>query len=57
MTFDEASERLIVLARDHDGVVTAAQVEQDAELSLDRELVSDCGSCARRDDERIRGAA
>jgi hypothetical protein len=40
MTFDEASERLIVVARDHDGVVTAAQVEQDAELSADRELVS-----------------
>lgn len=40
MTFDEASERLIRLAREHGGVVTAAQVERDRELSADSELVS-----------------
>ena len=40
MTFEEASQRLVRLARDHGGVVTAAQVEQDAELSADSELVS-----------------
>ena len=40
MTFEEASQRLIRLARDHGGVVTAAQVERDGELSRDIELVS-----------------
>jgi hypothetical protein len=40
MTFDEASERLVRLARDHGGVVTAAQVERDGELTADSELVS-----------------
>jgi hypothetical protein len=40
MTFDEASARLVRLARDHGGVVTAAQVERDLELSADSELVS-----------------
>jgi hypothetical protein len=40
MTFDEASARLVRLARDHGGVVTAAQVERDGELSADSELVS-----------------
>ena len=40
MTFAEASERLVRLARDHGGVVTAAQVERDGELSADSDLVS-----------------
>jgi hypothetical protein len=40
MTFEEASERLVRLARDHGGVVTAAQVERDEELSADSKLVS-----------------
>jgi hypothetical protein len=40
MTFAEASERLVRLARDHGGVLTAAQVEQDGELSADSNIVS-----------------
>jgi hypothetical protein len=40
MTFDEASERLIRLAREHDGVLTAAQVEQDRDLSDDSGVAS-----------------
>jgi hypothetical protein len=40
MTFEEATERLVRLARDHGGVVTAAQVERDGELSAESELVS-----------------
>jgi hypothetical protein len=40
MTFDEASERLVRLAREHGGVVTAGQVERDRDLSADSEMVS-----------------
>jgi hypothetical protein len=40
MTFDEATERLISLARESGGVLTAARVEQDRELSTAPELVS-----------------
>jgi hypothetical protein len=38
--FSEASERLVRLARENGGVVTAARVERDRELSAESELVS-----------------
>lgn len=40
MTFGEASERLVQLAQEQGGVLTAARVEQDQELSADRDLVA-----------------
>ena len=40
MTFDQVTTRLVTLARENDGTVTAAQVERDDELSTDRDLVS-----------------
>jgi hypothetical protein len=39
MTFDQATTRLIALARANGGTVTARQVEADEELSSDRDLV------------------
>ena len=40
MTFDQAKTRLIELARAGDGVVTISAVEQDADLSANRDIVS-----------------
>ena len=40
MTFDEATDRLLTMARESGGVVTASQVESDEELSEDQRLVS-----------------
>ncbi len=40
MTFEEATARLVALARKNDGTVTAAEVEADPELAADRDLVS-----------------
>jgi hypothetical protein len=40
MTFEEATARLVALARKNDGTVTAAEVEADPELASDRDLVS-----------------
>jgi hypothetical protein len=39
VTFDQATTRLVSLARANGGTVTAAQVEADKELSSDRDLV------------------
>jgi hypothetical protein len=40
VTFDEATARLLALARSHDGVLTAADVELDPELREDQHTVS-----------------
>ncbi|HEY0417495.1 MAG TPA: hypothetical protein VGC78_14020 [Gaiellaceae bacterium] len=40
MTFDEATARLVAMAREHNGSVTAAQVEADEALSSDKNVVS-----------------
>jgi hypothetical protein len=40
MRLDEAQARLVALAREHGGTVTAAHVEADDVLSGDRALVS-----------------
>jgi hypothetical protein len=40
MTFEEAVERLVEMARKHGGALTAEQVESDDELSAERDLVS-----------------
>jgi hypothetical protein len=40
VTFDEATDRLLALARDSEGVVTASQVEDDPLLAEDQRLVS-----------------
>jgi hypothetical protein len=40
VTFDEATARLLLLARQNGGTVTAAQVEADERLSRDRDLTS-----------------
>ena len=40
MGYEETVARLIGLARQHGGTLTAAQVEADAELVADRELTS-----------------
>jgi hypothetical protein len=40
MTFEEATARLVALARKNDGTVSAAEVEADPDLSSDRDLVS-----------------
>ena len=40
MTFDEATARLLLLAKQHGGRVTAAQVESDERLSIDQNLTS-----------------
>jgi hypothetical protein len=40
VTYEQAVDRLIQLARSSGGVVTAAQVESDEELDGNRELVS-----------------
>ena len=40
MTYDQAVNRLIQLARSNGGVLTATQVEADEELDEDRDLVS-----------------
>jgi hypothetical protein len=40
MTFEDATARLIELARQNGGTVTAAQVEADEELSSDQPTVS-----------------
>lgn len=40
MTFDEATGRLIELARSKQGVLTAQVVEEDEELASDRSIVS-----------------
>jgi hypothetical protein len=40
MTYEEATARLVALARSNGGTVVAAQVEADERLSSERELVS-----------------
>ena len=40
MTYDEAVGRLTALARKHDGVVSATDVEADEELASDKQTVS-----------------
>jgi len=40
VTFDQATTRLVALARANGGTVTAQQVEGDEELASDRDLVS-----------------
>jgi hypothetical protein len=40
VTFDQVTSRLVTLAREHGGTVTAAQVEADEQLAGDRDLVS-----------------
>ncbi len=40
MTYEEAMRRLVELARDNGGKVTATQVEADTELSSDPSTVS-----------------
>jgi hypothetical protein len=40
MTFEEATARLIEIARSKQGVVTAESVEEDGELAGDRPIVS-----------------
>ena len=40
MTFEEATARLVALARKNDGTVTATEVEADPDLASDRDLVS-----------------
>jgi hypothetical protein len=40
VTYEEATRRLVDLARDNDGRVTAAQVEADEDLSSDPATVS-----------------
>jgi hypothetical protein len=39
MTFDEATGRLVALARQNNGTITASQVEADPELSREKSLV------------------
>jgi hypothetical protein len=43
MTYDEAMERLIELARKNGGVVTARDVEGDPELAADQGIASAAG--------------
>lgn len=40
VTFDEATGRLLLLARENSGTVTAAQIEADERLSSDHDLTS-----------------
>ena len=40
MTFEEATARLVALARKNEGTVTATEVEADPDLGTDRDLVS-----------------
>ena len=40
MNFEQAASRLVAMARQNHGTVTAAQVEADAGLAEDRQLVS-----------------
>lgn len=40
MTFEEATQRLVQLARDNGGSITAALVERDRELAADPLLAS-----------------
>lgn len=40
MTFDEATARLLLLAKQHGGRVTAAQVESDEHLAANQSLTS-----------------
>ncbi len=40
MTYEEAMARLVVLAKEHNGTLTAAQVEADETLAADRPIVS-----------------
>jgi hypothetical protein len=40
MTYEEATRRLVELARESGGKVTAAQVESDPDLSTDQATVS-----------------
>lgn len=40
MTYEDVLARLVALAREHGGVVTASVVEADAALSAEPELVS-----------------
>ena len=40
MTYAEAMARLVLLAKEHGGTLTAAQVEADELLSVDRDSVS-----------------
>ena len=40
MTFDEAVEQLVALARRSGGLVTALEVESDPALASEREIVS-----------------
>ena len=40
LTFEEATSRIVALARDHDGTVTAADVERDDVLTTDRDVVN-----------------
>lgn len=40
MTYEEATRRLVDLARDSGGKLTAAQVEEDPDLSSDQATVS-----------------
>jgi predicted NUDIX family NTP pyrophosphohydrolase len=43
VTYDEAKARLIAIARQRGGIVTAADVEADPDLATDREIVSAAG--------------
>jgi hypothetical protein len=40
MTYEQAQEALLALARGHDGLITAADVEADEELAADQPTVS-----------------
>jgi hypothetical protein len=40
MTFDHATARLLAIARDNDGFLSAEQVENDPELAEDPQTVS-----------------
>ena len=43
MTYDEAMARLVELAREHGGVVTAHDVESDSELAAEQAIASAAG--------------
>jgi len=43
VTYDEAKARLVAIARQRGGVVTAADVEADPDLAAEQEIVSAAG--------------
>ena len=43
MTYDETKARLVAIARQNGGVVTASDVESDPDLAADKEITSAAG--------------